>query len=61
MSNHSSQSITLGPKERAIYLSILSNKKMPAELKARCMDDFYRYKTLTLVNAVQYREYLCQS
>ena len=47
-----------GSKEYVIRLTIIRDDNIPAELKLRCLDDFYRYGMLTEINRELYSQYL---
>ncbi len=47
-----------GSKEYTVRLAIIRDDNIPAELKARCLDDFYRNGILTEINGDLYKQYL---
>ncbi len=52
------QEIVPGSKEYTIRLAIIRDKNIPQELKARCLQDFFKYGTLTKINGDLYMQYL---
>ncbi len=47
-----------GSKEYTVRLAIIRDKKIPYELKARCLQDFFMYGTLSKINGDLYMQYL---